>query len=326
MNFGNNYHYKNMQCNTLHAILMEQEEKQELDKINKVSKVKAPEKDKNKIFYDINKNKVKKQNKKIATKEAVSSYFMNILLTKLYEESCVEDIKTPDMDLIRKNIVANFIKENGAINIRNTMSKKSFMLKTICEAEEAAELETEKYNKKIIHEEIPREIKDNIKTLLLSDQSDFLDKELKNEDSKYEFSDIADHVRNYVSNSIEQFIINNIDDKEKIKNVLTDVKNKIDSINSTNEELDKEIKESAIKLAKQKTHKIENRKKSLLESIVRHLSKKALTTKNKNLMLETGNINIDKIVKISEAMMTMIVLSEAIGFELDEKSVKAQFL
>ena len=34
---------------------------------------------------------------------------------------------------------------------------------------------------------------------------------------------------------------------------------------------------------------------------------------------------MDKVVKVSEAMMTMMVLSEAIGFELDEEKMNAQF-
>ena len=59
--------------------------------------------------------------------------------------------------------------------------------------------------------------------------------------------------------------------------------------------------------------------------MVRYVAKDAVQTKNKNFINETGNIDMDKVVKVSEAMMTMMVLSEAIGFELDEEKMNAQF-
>ena len=59
--------------------------------------------------------------------------------------------------------------------------------------------------------------------------------------------------------------------------------------------------------------------------MVRYVAKEAVQTKNKNFINETGNIDMDKVVKLSEAMMTMMVLSEAIGFELDEEKMNAQF-
>ena len=325
MHLGNNHSYKNAQRDMLRAIITEQQEQDEQNKMNEVPQTKAPEEDKNKKFYEMSKKKADEQKKKTVAKEAVSFYFMNKLLTRLYEESCPYDIRTPEMETVRKNIVANFIRENGINTIRKTMKERSFILKTLCEATETAEVDTHKKNQEVLHEEEPEEIKKNIKAFIPGEtESEFCDK-LDEKDAKDEVSDIGDHVRTYVSNSVEKFIIDNIEDKSKIKKVMSDVQDKVSTINTANAELDAEIKESAIKQSKQKIHKIEQRKKSFFESMVRYVAKEAVQTKNKNFINETGNIDMDKVVKVSEAMMTMMVLSEAIGFELDEEKMNAQF-
>ena len=325
MHLGNNHSYKNAQRDMVRAIIKEQQEQDEQKKMNKVPQAKAPEEDKNKKFYDMNKKKAEEQKKKTATKEAVSFYFMNKLLTKLYEESCPYDIRTPEMENVRKNIVANFIHENGINTIRKAMKDRSFILKTLCEATETAEADTHKKNQEVLHEEEPEEIKKNIKAFIPGEtDSEFCDK-LDEKDAKDEISDIGDHVRTYIANSVEKFIIDNIEDKSKIKKAMSDVQDKVSAINTANAELDAEIKEAAIKQSKQKIHKIEQRKKSFFESMVRYVAKDAMKTKNKHLITKSGNIDMDKVVKVSEAMMTMMVLSEAIGFDLDEDKIIAQF-
>lgn len=322
---GNNYSYKTSQQRMLKSILLEQQKEEEQKKMDKVPQAKAPEEDKNQKFYDIQKKKAVEQKQKIATKEAVRDYYMGILLTRLYESSCPVEITGDDMALVRKNIVKNFIKENGSFNIRNIMKKQSFNLKSMCEAEEVAELETEKKNREVIHEEEPEDIKNNIKVFIPDEtESDFCDA-LDKEDNDNEITDIGDHVRTYVSNSVEKFIIDNIEDKQKIKDVMTNVQDKVSTINTANDELDNELKEAAIKTSKQKIRKIEQRKKTFFEQMVRFVAKQAINTKNKNLITESGNIDMDKVVKVSEAMMTMMVLAEAIGYEYDEQEMYAQF-
>lgn len=325
MHLGNNHSYKSAQQNMLKAILKEQQEAEEQKKMDKVAQAKAPEEDKNKKFYELQKKKADEQKQKVATKEAVRDYFMGKLLTKLYEASAPVDIMGQDMALVRKNIVKNFIKENGSLNIRNTMKKQSFILKSLCEAEEKAEEETEKKNAESRSEKEPEEIKSQIKTFIPGQtESDFCDT-MDNEDNKGEVNDIGDHVRTYVSNSVEKFIIDNIEDKQKIKDVMTNVQDKISTINTANEELDNEIKEAAIKTSKQKIHRIEQRKKPFFEQMVRFVAKEAVMKKNHNLLLESGNINMDKVVKVSEAMLTMMVLAESIGFTMNETAMYNQF-
>lgn len=322
---GNNYSYKTAHQRMLKSILREQQVEAEQKKMNQIQQAKAPEEDKNQKFYGLQKKKSDEQKQKIATKEAVRDYYMGILLTKLYEASCPVDIMGDDMALVRKNIVNNFIKENGSFNIKNNMKRQSFALKSMCEAEEIAELDTEAKNKEVIHEEEPEEIKNNIKAFIPGEtESEFCDA-LDNEDNAEETTDIGDHVRTYVSNSVEKFIIDNIEDKQKIKDVMTNVQDKVSAINTANDELDSELKEAAIKTSKQKIHKIEQRKKTFFEQMVRSVAKAAINTKNKHLITESGNIDMPKVVKVSEAMLTMMVLAESIGFEFDEQSMYSQF-
>ena len=177
MHLGNNHSYKNAQRDMLRAIITEQQEQDEQNKMNEVPQTKAPEEDKNKKFYEMSKKKAVEQKKKTVAKEAVSFYFMNKLLTRLYEESCPYDILTPEMETVRKNIVANFIRENGINTIRKTMKDRSFILKTLCEATETAEVDTHKKNQEVLHEEEPEEIKKNIKAFIPGEtESEFCDK------------------------------------------------------------------------------------------------------------------------------------------------------
>ena len=106
---------------------------------------------------------------------------------------------------------------------------------------------------------------------------------------------------------------------------MTNVQDKVSTINTANEELDNEIKEAAIKTSKQKIHRIEQRKKPFFEQMVRFVAKEAVMKKNHNLLLEFGNINMDKVVKVSEAMLTMMVLAESIGFTMNETAMYNQF-
>ena len=71
MHLGNNHSYKNAQRDMLRAIITEQQEQDEQNKMNEVPQAKAPEEDKNKKFYEMSKKKADEQKKKTATKEAV---------------------------------------------------------------------------------------------------------------------------------------------------------------------------------------------------------------------------------------------------------------
>ena len=79
MHLGNNHSYKNAQRDMLRAIITEQQEQDEQNKMNEVPQTKAPEEDKNKKFYEMSKKKADEQKKKTVAKEAVSFYFMNKL-------------------------------------------------------------------------------------------------------------------------------------------------------------------------------------------------------------------------------------------------------
>ena len=59
--------------------------------------------------------------------------------------------------------------------------------------------------------------------------------------------------------------------------------------------------------------------------MVRFVAKEAVMKKNHNLLLESGNIDMDKVVKVSEAMLTMMVLAESIGFTMNETAMYNQF-
>jgi len=60
--------------------------------------------------------------------------------------------------------------------------------------------------------------------------------------------------------------------------------------------------------------RLDTRKVGLYEAMVRDLSKKALANPGYGMITESGTLDMDKITAACEATLTMMVLSEALGF------------
>ena len=146
------------------------------------------------------------------------------------------------------------------------------------------------------------------------DTETFVDK-VNSDENKEEIQDIGDSVKTHVANGIEQFIIANIEDKEHIKDVLQNVEDKVATIQAANAEEEEEIKESTIQRGRLQIKKrLDTRKVGLYEAMVRDLSKKALANPGYGMITESGTLDMDKITAACEATLTMMVLSEALGF------------
>lgn len=233
-----------------------------------------------------------------------------------YNESSVQEIEKEELQTIKDTIIMGFIKENGVENILNKFRKRDVVLTDIANfVNESTRAIMEENEEKLKDSETaPEDIQVSV-----DDRESFIDKMAQ---QKEEIEDVGAMVQTHVANNVEEFIASNVEDRQQIKDILDDVKEKVASIKAANADVAEQIKESKIMKARREIHKIKNSKKNILECMVNHLSKRVIAENHQAFLDDRNSIKMDKIVETAECMLTMLVLSEAFGFEVNEKEVR----
>lgn len=233
-----------------------------------------------------------------------------------YNESSVQEIEKEELQTTKDTIVMGFIKENGVENILNKFRKRDVVLTDIANfVNESTRVIMEENEEKLKDSETaPEDIQVSV-----DDRESFIDKMAQ---QKEEIEDVGAMVQTHVANNVEEFIASNVEDRQQIKDILDDVKEKVASIKAANADVAEQIKESKIMKARREIHKIKNSKKNILECMVNHLSKRVIAENHQAFLDDRNSIKMDKIVETAECMLTMLVLSEAFGFEVNEKEVR----
>ena len=233
-----------------------------------------------------------------------------------YNESSVQEIEKEELQTTKNTIIMGFIKENGVENILNKFRKRDVVLTDIANfVNESTRAIMEENEEKLKDSETaPEDIQVSV-----DDRESFIDKMAQ---QKEEIEDVGAMVQTHVANNVEEFIASNVEDRQQIKDILDDVKEKVASIKAANADVAEQIKESKIMKARREIHKIKNSKKNILECMVNHLSKRVIAENHQAFLDDRNSIKMDKIVETAECMLTMLVLSEAFGFEVNEKEVR----
>lgn len=233
-----------------------------------------------------------------------------------YNESSVQEIEKEELQTTKDTIIIGFIKENGVENILNKFRKRDVVLTDIANfVNESTRAIMEENEEKLKDSETaPEDIQVSV-----DDRESFIDKMAQ---QKEEIEDVGAMVQTHVANNVEEFIASNVEDRQQIKDILDDVKEKVASIKAANADVAEQIKESKIMKARREIHKIKNSKKNILECMVNHLSKRVIAENHQAFLDDRNSIKMDKIVETAECMLTMLVLSEAFGFEVNEKEVR----
>lgn len=233
-----------------------------------------------------------------------------------YNESSVQEIEKEELQTTKDTIIMGFIKENGVENILNKFRKRDVVLTDIANfVNESTRAIMEENEEKLKDSETaPEDIQVSV-----YDRESFIDKMAQ---QKEEIEDVGAMVQTHVANNVEDFIASNVEDRQQIKDILDDVKEKVASIKAANADVAEQIKESKIMKARREIHKIKNSKKNILECMVNHLSKRVIAENHQAFLDDRNSIKMDKIVETAECMLTMLVLSEAFGFEVNEKEVR----
>lgn len=113
---------------------------------------------------------------------------------------------------------------------------------------------------------------------------------------------VVDSIRSRVMGSTQEFIDSNTKDKMKIKDILTNTKEKIE--NSKN----KKIQEGYSNLGKEKVSDIRSKKiQNVFEAMVYSMAKTSLKNEDaKKVFVENSALNMDKLVEHCEVMYTFL--------------------
>lgn len=258
-------------------------------------------------------------NIRMEAKAAIKEHFLTEAIKYIYDECTIPDLQKESTKIIRDTVIRGFIKENGVESIIRTFNTKSLFLADIAKAVKEATDDVVKANEDKLKNP---DTKVSDVTVDPEYQDSFIDKMAQ---QKEEIEDVGALVQSHVANNVEDFIASNVEDKQQIKDILDEVKEKVANIKASNADVAEDIKESMILGAKRKIYSVKSAKKSLLEAMVKHLAKRVISENHTEFLTESKTINTDKIVETAEYMLTMLVLSEALGFDLDEQKVRAMY-
>ena len=218
------------------------------------------------------------------TKTSLLSECMYTLMNK----ACGYQQNEVQADIIKRNLVNNYIEEQGVDRILSSFKGKTFMLSEFARIIESTT--------KSILEKVDKNDTDTF-TIEQEEKDKFFD-ELNFDDVE----EVSSAIKKRVSDAVDEFMYSNIKQKEELKEILTASKEKIDS--SKNEE----VKESYNILAKKAITNLKaKRKVNIFESMVVSLAEASLKNENlKELYAKDNKLDMDSIVENVTIMYTFL--------------------
>lgn len=220
--------------------------------------------------------------------EDVRNTLLSECIYRIYDKALGIHVKDDTTNLIKKNLVNNFIAENGAVallghfrNTSNLLSEMSFLVA--------------KYHKAII-EAVDKDKEESYVIDPIIRDRFFDELDLNDVDS------VVANIRMRVTDAVEEFIQGNINDKIDIESALKDAQEKINAAKVD------EVKESYSLLAKRKISETRNnRVKNVFSCMVESMSKAVISNEALHEeFMKNGKMNIDKIVERCELMYTFL--------------------
>lgn len=218
------------------------------------------------------------------TKKSLLSECMYTLMNKAcgYQQNPVQ------ADIIKRNLVDNYIEEQGVDRIISSFKSKTFMLSEFARIIESTT--------KAVLEKADKNDTDTF-TIEQEEKDKFFD-ELNFDD----VDEVSTAIRKRVSDAVDEFMYSNIKQKEELKEILTASKEKMDA--SRNEE----VRESYNLLAKKAITNLKaKRKVNIFESMVISLAEASLKNDNlKELYAKDNKLDMDSIVENVTIMYTFL--------------------
>ena len=111
-----------------------------------------------------------------------------------------------------------------------------------------------------------------------------------------------------VTKAEEEFVKANIKDKETLEQLSTATEEKLNGIKNKDQDTENAIKQEAVNRYRQQVDSITNRRKGILESIVTRMATSIVKEESvlEQFKLESGKLNMQKIIDTSEVMYTFL--------------------
>lgn len=221
--------------------------------------------------------------------KSVNEAFVTEALTCLVN-SCLSEVTLKDEynSRLSRQLVSNFVKEEGVHKLLTKFKGASYLMSELAYI-------CDKHIKAVLEKADPND-KDSLK--INKKQKDDFYKDL----DKASADKVVDSIRSRVMGSTQEFIDSNTKDKMKIKDILTNTKEKIE--NSKN----KKIQEGYSNLGKERVSDIRSKKiQNVFEAMVYSMAKTSLKNEDaKKVFVENSALNMDKLVEHCEVMYTFL--------------------
>ena len=229
----------------------------------------------------------------------------------VFIDNCVspELIREEYHQKLVRQLVSNFVKEEGSRSLLNRMKKTSYVL-----SEMAYIIECQ------IQDVLEGADKNNTETFKIEgkDKEKFYDKL-----SKVDVDETINKITNRVREQTNDFINANMEEKARLSTSLEKTKNKVEDVkeklsDKVNDEKAKEkaqkLEEAYIAQGKRRLSDIvEERSKNVLEHMIYNLSKSAMTNENASrVFVEDAKLNMDKIVEHCETICTFVTALDSL--------------
>ena len=209
-----------------------------------------------------------------------------------------------------KAIAENFVREEGANELLRRINGKTIFLS------EFARL-TEEAHETIIHGATEKPEEDDF-SIKASDMSSYFD---GLEDLGYD--EMCKKIAERVANAEADFVKANIEDKKNIEDLTAKAQEKVGKIQADTEEAENEIKEEAARLYKKNLSNLQNRKRNILESIIRHFSEQVFVNESTQPIYCTEKgIDSNKAIESAEVIYTFLEMVNTMKF----KTITPQYL
>lgn len=222
------------------------------------------------------------------SKEFLISEAMNKMLLQ-----CLPNNLDLQLKVVGKHCCENFVKEEGVNNILRNCKKTLFLNEFAIILEET-------------HKKVVLGAADNENDEFEIDNSTMKDYYDKLRGMNYE--PMCKTIINRVADAEKDFVQSNIKDREQIESAAEKAKDKIDSIRTKDEDTAEDIKEEFTIMYKKEVNNIENRRRNILESIIRHMGKNIVSddVSRNDFIQESGKLNMNRIIDTSEVMYTFL--------------------
>lgn len=228
--------------------------------------------------------------------DTFSSESKDFLLTEsLYDimKKCFPESISESLLSTGRNMIANFVHENGTESLLSTFKTKSLYLSELANIVEST-------HKKVLHS---CEGKDSPFKINNSQM-----KEFHNRLDRMTTDSITKEIAARVAKAEENFVKSNIKDKEAMEELAQKTKELIDNTRAKDADIENDIKQEHAAMYRRNLGNIMDRKKSILESIVLRTSE-AVVKENavrEQFTQDNGKLDMQKIIEMSEVMYTVL--------------------